>query len=54
MKTTIEQLTESKTFYRRDKDILGNRTREAYEKAVPRKVQLVTGWTRFAHYIWLH
>lgn len=51
MKTTIEQLTEVKTFYRRDKDILGNRTREAYEKAVPRKVQLVTGWTRFAHYI---
>ena len=51
MKTTINQLTENKTFYKRDKDIFGNRTKEAYQKAVPRPVQLVTGWSRFGHYI---
>lgn len=51
MRTTINQLTETRTFYKRDKDIFGNRTKEAYQKAVPRPVQLVTGWLRFGHYI---
>lgn len=51
MKRTIEELTVSKTFYKRDRDVFGNRTKEAYQKDVRRKVQVVTGWLRFAHYI---
>jgi len=51
MRPTINQLTESKTFYRRNKDFFGNRTKEAYQKEMPRKVELVTGWLRFGHYI---
>lgn len=51
MRKTIEQLTVNKTFYHRDRDIYGNRTKEPYLKAVPRKVQVVTGWLRFAHYL---
>lgn len=50
MKKTIEDLTISKTFYHRDKDIYGNRTKEPYQKDVKREIQLITGWTRFAHY----
>ena len=51
MKLTIEDLTVEKTFYKRDRDAFGNRTKEPYEKKVKRKIQLVTGWLRFAHYI---
>jgi uncharacterized RDD family membrane protein YckC len=51
MKLSIEKLTETKTFYKRDRDAFGNRTKEAYQKDVPRKVNVVTGWLRFAHYL---
>lgn len=51
MRTTIDKLTVTKTFYHRERDIYGNRYKEPYERAVPRKVQLVTGWLRFAHYL---
>ncbi|MFY7990263.1 MAG: RDD family protein [Fluviicola sp.] len=51
MRKTIEDLTEEKTFYHRDRDAFGNRTKEPYQKAVKRPVQLVTGWKRFGHYI---
>ena len=51
MRKTIEDLTEVKTFYHRDRDALGNRTKEPYQKAVKRPVQVVTGWKRFGHYI---
>lgn len=51
MKLTIEDLKITKTFYRRNRDAFGNRTKEAYESQVKRKVRLVTGWLRFAHYL---
>jgi uncharacterized RDD family membrane protein YckC len=51
MKVTIEELTETKTFYKRDRDAFGNRTKEPYQTEVPRKVNVITGWLRFAHYI---
>ena len=51
MRATIHEITEKKTFYHRERDAYGNRTKEAYEKAMPRKVQLVTGLARFGHYI---
>lgn len=51
MKTTIGQLTIPRTFYKRDKDAFGNRTKEPYQKNIKRKIKLVTGWTRFAHYL---
>jgi len=51
MRTTIEEINENEIFYNRERDASGNMTEEAYGKAVPRKVQLVTGWTRFGHYI---
>lgn len=51
MKNTIENLTVTKTFYKRDRDAYGNRTKEPYQKKVKREVQVVTGWTRFGHYI---
>ena len=51
MKMTIEDLKITKTFYKRDRDALGNRTKEPYEKKVKRKIHLVTGWLRFAHYL---
>ena len=51
MKLTIEDLKITKTFYRRNRDAFGNRTKEAYESQVKRKVNLVTGWLRFAHYL---
>jgi uncharacterized RDD family membrane protein YckC len=51
MRPTIDQITQNKTFYKRDRDAFGNRTKEPYQKAVLRKVQLVTGWLRFGHYI---
>lgn len=51
MRKTIEDLTIEKTFYKRDRDAFGNRTREPYQGTVKRKVKLVTGWLRFGHYI---
>ncbi|MFT6502227.1 MAG: hypothetical protein ACJASQ_002353 [Crocinitomicaceae bacterium] len=51
MRSTIEMITENKTFYKRDRDAFGNVTIEDYEKAMPRKVQLVTGLPRITHYI---
>lgn len=51
LKPTIENLTIQKTFYKRDRDLFGNRTREPYLKGVKREVQLVTGWKRFGHYM---
>lgn len=51
MRKTIEDLTIEKTFYKRDRDAFGNRTKEPYQGTVKRKVKLVTGWTRFGHYI---
>lgn len=51
MRLTIEDLTVRRTFYKRDRDALGNRTKEPYEKDVKRKIQLVTGWLRFGHYL---
>lgn len=51
MKKTIEDLTVTKTFYHRDRDAFGNRTKEPYEQAIKREIQLVTGWQRFGHYI---
>lgn len=51
MKTTIDKITENKTFYKRERDAFGNRTKESYEKAMPREIQLVEGLPRFAHYI---
>ncbi len=50
MKKTINDLTTSKTFYKRENDIYGNRTVEPYQKDIKRPVQLVTGLTRFGHY----
>jgi uncharacterized RDD family membrane protein YckC len=50
MRRTIEQLTVKKTFYNRYTDAFGNRQRDPYKKEVPRKVNVVTSWTRFAHY----
>ena len=51
MRKTIEDLTVTKTFYKRERDAVGNRTKEPYEKDVKRKIQVVTGWLRFAHYL---
>ena len=51
MRATIHQITEIKTFYKRERDAFGNRTVEDYQKAIPRKVKLVTGLPRLAHYI---
>lgn len=51
MKKTIEELTEAKTYFKRDRDAFGNRTKEPYEANIKRKVQLVTGWERFGHYM---
>lgn len=51
MRATINNLTEVKTFYRRERDAYGNRTVEDYQRAMPRKVQLVTGFPRFGHYL---
>ncbi len=41
----------SKTFYKRERDVFGNRTKEPYEKKVKLKIQVVSGWLRFAHYL---
>lgn len=51
MRKTIEDLKEQKTYYKREKDAFGNVTREPYEAMVKRPVNVVTGWTRFGHYI---
>ncbi|MDX2362201.1 MAG: RDD family protein [Crocinitomicaceae bacterium] len=51
MRGTIHKITENKTFYNRDRDAFGNVTVEDYEKAIPRKIQLVAGLPRFGHYI---
>ena len=51
MKKTIEDLTETKTYYRNQKDAFGNRVREPYEAEIKRKINLVTGWARFGHYL---
>lgn len=51
MRPTINQITENKTFYKRERDAYGNRTVEDYQRAIPRKVQLVTGLSRLGHYI---
>ena len=51
MKPTINQITETKTFYRRERDAYGNRTVEDYQREIPRKVELVTGLSRLGHYI---
>lgn len=51
MRPTIHQITEEKTFYRRERDAFGNRTVEDYQKAIPRKVELVTGLPRLGHYL---
>ncbi|MFT4661473.1 MAG: putative RDD family membrane protein YckC [Patiriisocius sp.] len=51
MRATIDKITEIKTFYRRERDVYGNRTVEDYQRAIPRKVQLVTGLPRLGHYI---
>lgn len=51
MRVTINQITENKTFYKRERDAYGNRTVEDYQRDIPRKVQLVTGLTRLVHYV---
>lgn len=51
MKKTIEDIKETKTHYKNHRDAFGNRTREPYEAQVKRPVNVVTGWTRFGHYI---
>ncbi|NRA11857.1 MAG: hypothetical protein HRT57_07880 [Crocinitomicaceae bacterium] len=51
MRATIDTITEVKTFYKREGDAYGNRTVEDYQRAIPRKVQLVNGLPRFGHYI---
>lgn len=51
MRKTIEDITVEKTFYKRDRDAFGNRTKKPYQKAVKRKVKVVTEWTRFGHYL---
>ena len=51
MRTTIDKITEDKTFYKRERDAFGNRYIEDYQKAMPRKIQLVTGLPRLGHYL---
>lgn len=51
MKPTIEDLKETRTFYKRDRDASGKETKEPYQKKVKRNVQVVSGFTRFGHYL---
>lgn len=51
MRTTINDLKVKQTFYKRNTDALGNVSRSPYEEEVKRTLNLVTGWTRFGHYI---
>ncbi len=46
---TIEDLKVEKTFYRREKDFLGNITRIPYNKFIPRKLKLVSPGVRFGY-----
>lgn len=51
MRKSIEDITIKRTFYKNHRDAFGNRVREPYEKEVKRKVNVVSGWPRFGHYI---
>jgi uncharacterized RDD family membrane protein YckC len=51
MRKTIEDLKLTKTFYHRERDAFGNRTKEPYEAQIKREVNTVTGWPRFGHYM---
>jgi uncharacterized RDD family membrane protein YckC len=47
---TIENLKVEKTFYKREKDFLGNVTRTPYNKFIPRKPVVVSPGVRFGYY----
>ena len=47
---TIEDLKIEKTFYKREKDFLGNVTRTPYTKMMPRKPEVVSPGVRFGYY----
>lgn len=51
MSVSIEELKEEKTFYKRERDALGNVSREPYQAKIKRKVNVVNGWQRFGHYM---
>lgn len=48
---TINDLKVEKTFYRRERDILGNVERIPYQKEVKRHINLVTPGVRFGYYL---
>lgn len=48
---TIEELKVEKTFYRRERDILGNVVRTPYQKMVRRQTELVTPGVRFGYFL---
>jgi uncharacterized RDD family membrane protein YckC len=48
---TIENIKVEKTFYRREKDILGNITRTPYQQKVTRNLNLVSPGVRFGYYL---
>jgi hypothetical protein len=50
-KKTIEDLKLTKTFYKRERDAFGNRTKEPYQAQIKREVNFITGWPRFGHYM---
>lgn len=47
---TIEDLRVEKTFYKREKDFLGNVTRTPYTKMIPRTPVVVSPGVRFGYY----
>ncbi len=49
--TKIEDIKVEKTFYKREKDALGNVTRTPYQKTVPRPVNVVSPGVRFGYYL---
>lgn len=48
---TIEELRVEKTYYRRERDILGNVVRTPYQKKVKREPAVVTPGVRFGYYL---
>lgn len=51
MRKKITELYEEREFFKTEKDVYGNRTREPYTASIKRPVKVVSGGARFGHYL---